>query len=44
MQNWDVPKSLEGIWKFFDTISQRESWKNTYYTEKCAPVLLLLTM
>lgn len=34
IKNWDVPKSLEGIWKFFDVISQRESWKNTYYTEK----------
>jgi len=33
IKQWEVPKDLKALHKFMDAISQRESWKNTYYTE-----------
>lgn len=34
LQQWEIPKELSAIYRFMDAISQRESWKNTYYTEQ----------
>ena len=34
LQSWEVPSDLKGIHTFMDTIAQRDSWKNTFYTEK----------
>lgn len=34
LQQWELPKELKGIHAFMEAIQKRESWKNTYYTEK----------
>jgi glutathione S-transferase len=33
-KDWEVPKELSNIYSYMDRISQRDSWKATYYTEK----------
>jgi hypothetical protein len=34
VQNWDLPRDLTAVHRFMEAIQKRESWKNTYYTEK----------
>ena len=41
LQSWEVPSDLKGIYTFMDTIAQRDSWKNTFYTEKCVTCIWL---
>ncbi|BDA49848.1 Glutathione S-transferase DHAR2 [Coccomyxa sp. Obi] len=31
---WELPKELTAVHAFMEAIQKRESWKNTYYTEK----------
>ena len=33
-----MPKELTSIFEYMESMSQRESWKNTYYTEKVGPL------
>ena len=34
VQQWELPKDLTAVHAFMEAIQKRESWKNTYYTEK----------
>ena len=34
VQDFELPSELHGIHSFLRAMEQRQSWKNTYYTEK----------
>lgn len=34
VKQWELPKELTAVHRFMEAIQKRESWKNTYYTEK----------
>ena len=34
MQNWQVPSDLKALHAWMGRMSERDSWKKTYYTEK----------
>lgn len=33
-KDWEIPAEFSNLYTFLDRISERESWKQTYYTEK----------
>jgi len=50
MQGWELPSEISNLKVYLDTISERESWKQTFYVSpltlcpmsKCFPCILLL--
>ena len=34
LQGFEMPSELHGIHQFLKAMEERQSWKNTYYTEK----------